>query len=166
MEADVELRDVEPEQLDAAAQVGEAAVGDARAFVRAQAPVDDVQVGLELLGPPVAVIAEPPPDEGELAAVRLVAVLLADLLRVGRELALVARDRLEELVGDRDERRRQPERGGQLADLRAIARERQRTAPASASRTVSAPAFGFPSMSPPIQVPKESGSDAPGTASR
>ena len=128
MEADVELRDVEPEQLDAAAQVGEAAVGDAPAFVRAQAPVDDVQVGLELLCPPVAVIAEPPPDEGELAAVRLVAVLLADLLRVGRELALVARDRLEELVGDRDERRRQPERGGQLADLRAIARERQRPA--------------------------------------
>ena len=28
----------------------------------------------------------------------------------------------------------------------------------SASRTVSAPAFGFPSMSPPIHVPKESGS--------
>ena len=129
MEADVELRHVEPEQLDPAAKVGETPVGDPIALVRTQAPVDHVEVRLQLLRARVAVVAEPPPDEGELAAIRLVAVLLADLLGVGRELPLVARDRLEELVGDGDERRRQPERSCQLAHLGAVGRQSQRSAP-------------------------------------
>ena len=107
MEANVELGDVEAEDLDATAQAGEPPVRDPLAAVRAQAAVDDLEVGHELVGPPVAVVPEPPPDEGELATVRLVAVLVADLLGVGRQLALVPGDRVQELLGDADERRRQ-----------------------------------------------------------
>ena len=51
--AHVELREVEAEELDAAAQRGEAAVGDPRAAVRAQAAVDHVEVG-EQSSPSVA----------------------------------------------------------------------------------------------------------------
>ena len=52
-------------------------------------------------GDGVAVVAEPPPDERELAPVRLALVLRADARGVVRELALVARDRLEQLVARR-----------------------------------------------------------------
>ena len=121
---------MEAEQLDAAAQAGQAPVGDPGAAVRAEAAVEDVEVRLQLLDPCVAVVAEAPPDEGELAAVGLVSVLLADLLGVGGQLALVAGDRLQELVGYPDERERQPERRGELANLAAVATERQRAAAA------------------------------------
>ncbi len=83
MEAGVELGDVEAEELDPPAKTGQTPVRDPAAPVRAQAAVDDVEIGLQLLDPSVALVAEPPPDEAQLAAVGLVAVLLADLLRVG-----------------------------------------------------------------------------------
>ncbi len=129
VEADVELGHVEAEELDPPAEAGKPPVGDSLSPVRAQAAVDDVEVGLELLGPPVAVVSESPPDEGELAAIRLVAVLLADLLRVGGQLPLVPGDRVEELRRDSYQRRRQAERRRQLPHLGLVAAERQRPSP-------------------------------------
>ena len=57
-----------------------------------------------------------------------------------------------------DEGRRHPPRGGKLADVapEELAHESRRQR-STASRTVAAPAFGFPSRSPPIHVPKRSG---------
>ena len=46
----VELRQVEAEHLDARPQVGEPAVGDPLPAVRAQAAVDEVEVGEQLGG--------------------------------------------------------------------------------------------------------------------
>ena len=50
VQAHVELRDVEAEQLDAPAQVGQRAVGDARAAVGAQARVHQLEVGEQRVG--------------------------------------------------------------------------------------------------------------------
>ena len=48
--AHIELREVQPEDLDAAPQRGKRAVGDASAAVRAQAPVDDGEILGEVVG--------------------------------------------------------------------------------------------------------------------
>ena len=45
VQAHVELRDVEPEQLDAPPQIGEVPVGDARPAVGTQARVHQLEVG-------------------------------------------------------------------------------------------------------------------------
>ena len=81
MHAHLDVGEVEAEELDAAAQRRERAVGDARAAVRAQAAVDDVEIGGEAV---VRAVLEAPPHEAELAPVRLVEVLVADRLGVLR----------------------------------------------------------------------------------
>jgi hypothetical protein len=48
VEANVELREMEAEQLDSPAERRQPAVGDPPGSVRAQAPVEDVEVGGEL----------------------------------------------------------------------------------------------------------------------
>ncbi len=126
--ADVELRDVEAEQLDAAAQVGELAVRDARAAVGAEARVHQLEIEQQAVGVVVGGLAgrgeqvlEAPADEAELAPVGLVEVLVADLGGEGRELALVARDRSEQLVAHRHHARRDAGRPRELAHLAAVA---------------------------------------------
>ena len=114
---------MEAEELQPSAQAGEPAVRDPLAAVGPQAALDDVEVGGELLGAPVAVVSEAPPHERELAAVGLVAVLVADALGVLGQLPLVARDRLGELVGDLDQGGREPERRRQVARLLPVAGE-------------------------------------------
>ena len=121
VQPDVELRDMEPEDLDTTPKIRQRAVGDAAAAVRAQATVDDVQVGSELVRTSVPTIAEPPPDERKLSPVRLALVLSADLRRVLRELCLVPCNRLEQFVGDGHQRARNPDRRGQRAHLDAVA---------------------------------------------
>ena len=130
--ADVELGDVEAEQLDAAAQVGERAVGDARAAVGAQARVHQLEVGEQpgrVVVGRLAVareqVLEPLADEAQLAPVGLVEVLVADLGCEGRELALVALDRAQQRVAHGHHARRDADRARELAHLDAVARERQ-----------------------------------------
>ena len=125
VEPHVEPGDVEPEELDARAQPREPAVREALAAVRAEAPVDHVEIRGELVRRGVAVVPEPPPDERELAAVRLALVLPAERRRDLGELALVARDRLAELARRADQRRREPERHRERPHLGAQARERE-----------------------------------------
>src|SRR5437899_9830270 len=125
MQADVELREVESEDLDAPTEIGETSVGDPGSPIRPEAAVDDGQIGGELVRRAVTAVSEPPPDEGELAPVGLALVLRTDQRRVVRELLLIARDRLEELVRDRGERARDPDRRGQPAHLCSIAREHE-----------------------------------------
>ena len=66
--------------------------------LRSQAAVDDGEILCEVVGGCVRVGIEPPPHEGELAPVGLVAVLVADLLGVLGKLALVALDRREQVL--------------------------------------------------------------------
>ena len=80
-------------------------------------------------------------DEAELAAVGLVEVLVADLERERRQLALVALDRAQQLVGDRDHARRDADRARELPHLDAVARERQ---PAGARRATRGRCAGRP----------------------
>ena len=77
----------------------------------------------------VAAIREPPPDERQLAPVRLGRVPRTDLGCVLAELALVARDRLVQLGVPRDERRGDAERGRELAHLAGVPRRRNRARP-------------------------------------
>ena len=115
-----------------------------------------VELGEELVGRGERVLAEPALDRGEPPPVRLVGVLLrrhvvdrADA-RIGagelgrhapgaRELAHVAPRRSRARGGGRPRARPRPSRG---------------------------PVCGFPSRSPPIQLPKRSGAGAPGTSAR
>ena len=102
----IELREVEPEQLDAAAQRGERAVGDPGAAVRTQAAVEHVEVLDEARNRRIRVVVEAPPDERQLSPVRLVEILLADRTRVLGQLPLVAGDRVQQLLVDRRQPRR------------------------------------------------------------
>ena len=95
--AHLDGREVEAEDLHTPPQRRQRAVGDARAAVRAQAAVDRVEIACEAV---VRAVLQAAPDEAQLAAVGLVEVLVADLDRVRGQLALVARDRLEQLPGD------------------------------------------------------------------
>ena len=82
VQPDVELRQMEPEELDPAAEGGQPSVGEPCAPVRPQAAVDDVEVGRKLGRRGVAARAprrrlpEAVPDERELAPVGLVALVL------------------------------------------------------------------------------------------
>ena len=94
------------------------AVGDARAAVRAEARVDELQLGRELGRGRVAVGSEAIPDRGQPPPVRLAGVLL----RV--EAGNVADRR----IGARHARRHPP-RDGELAHLAPVQRQRQRVGP-------------------------------------
>src|SRR5438105_3375118 len=82
VQPDVELREVEPEDLDAPPEIGQTAVGDPGSPIRPQAAVENGEIGGELVRRAVAAVSEPPPDEGELAPVGLAFVLRPDLGRV------------------------------------------------------------------------------------
>ncbi len=123
MQSDVEFREVEAEDLDHPLERGNAPVGDAAPAVLREAAADQAQIVQELLGLRVAVVPEPPPHEGELPAVRLELVACSDLGGVGRQLGLVARERLVELGQHVDERSCRGDLDGQRAHLRAVALE-------------------------------------------
>ena len=171
VQAHVELRDVEAEQLDAPAQVGERPVGDARAAVGAQARVHQLEVGEQLVGVGVAGLAvaleqvlEALADEAQLAAVGLVEVLVADLERERRRArarrcsiersssSLTGTMRVETPIARAS--RRAPRRGSASAP----AGGRARATPARCA----GPASGLPSWSPPTQEPKRNGAGAAG----
>ena len=128
----VQLRDVEPEQLDAAPQVGERAVGDARAAVGAKARVHQLEVGEQrgriVVGGPVIALEQalqPLADEAELAPVGLVEVLVADRASEGGELGLVVRDRAQQLLAHGHHPRRHADGAREVPHLDAVAGERQ-----------------------------------------
>ena len=125
MHAHVELREMEAEDLDAASQSGERALGDSRAAMRTKAPVEQREILREPFDRVVGVGVEPPPHERQLSPVGLVEVLVADLGRVLRQLLLVTRDRGDQLVVDSHDARRHADRGGERADLVAVARSQQ-----------------------------------------
>ena len=103
-----------------------AAVGDPRAPVRAQAPVEHGEIRRRSAAAlSYAVGVEPPPHERELAPVGLVEVLLGHLGRRLRQLALVAGDRLEQLVAHRRQPRGDAELGRERPHLVAVAAEQQ-----------------------------------------
>ena len=140
MESHVELRDVEAEQLDAPAEIGQRAVGDACAAVGAQARVHQLEIGEQRFGVGVARLGravradfEAPADEAQLAPVRLVEVLIADLGREGGQLVLVRsiERRSSSLHAAPCASRRRSAR--ELAHLDAVARQRQRRARSSHS---------------------------------
>ena len=116
---------MEAEELDSPAERGQAAVGDALAPGRPQAFVEQLEIGRELSRGAVAPVPEPPPHEAELAPVGLVAVAVAELGGVLRQLPLVARDRLEQIRGRVDYLAGDPDCTCELADLVAIRREHE-----------------------------------------
>ncbi len=133
VEAHVQLGEVESEHFGAAAQGREPAVRDPAAAVLSQATVEEVEVGPEGRGRDVARLTavldrvpEPPPDERELAPVRLVGVLAADLREVAGQRCLVRPERGLELGQDGHETARDGERPGELAHLVAVPGEDER----------------------------------------
>ncbi len=113
VDAHVERRHVQPEDLDPRAEVGESAVGDAGSAVGAKRRVDAREVAGELVRVAVLVRREPLPDPHELVAVGLVA------RRV--ELRPKLRNRADELRGHAPG-------GAELAHLlpQQVARQRPR----------------------------------------
>ena len=126
MQSYVELREVEPEDLDHPLEPRDAAVRDASAAVRVQAVANQADVGEQAIRVRVPAVTEPPPHEGQLAPVGLELVSCADLGRVERQLLCVARDRRLELVRDRDERSRRGDLDCERANLGAVAIESER----------------------------------------
>ena len=159
VQPDVELRDVEAEQLDHALEASDAAVGDAApAVARSGSRRIRRRSASSVCGVCVAVVAEPPPHERELAPVRLELVARADLVGVVRAAPLVAAQRRFELGRHGDQRARRRDLDRERAYLGAVARRaRARGARASASSIDAGPAAGLPSMSPPIHEPNASG---------
>jgi hypothetical protein len=132
MDADVQLGQVEAEELDATPQRRQPAVGHTPGAACSQACVEQVQIGREpghgrVAGPARALelVPEPPPDEAELAAIRLVEVAVGELGRIVWKLLLFAIDRSEQLGRGGDEPARDPDRAGELADLAGVGRQRQ-----------------------------------------
>src|SRR5581483_6270259 len=109
VQANVELGEVEAEELDPSPELGEAAICEPLAAVRAQAPVDQLEVGEQPGGRVVAAVAagerlpEAVPDERQLAPVRLALVRPPDPRRVRRQRPLLARDRPAQLRRDGDQ---------------------------------------------------------------
>ena len=112
MQAELERRAVEPEDVEPTPQRGEAAVGNALATVRPEAPFDDVELAGELGGRAVCVRPETLPDGGQAPTVGLGRVA------VGRQV-----DGPDGGVGF-DEGRRDPPRGRERT-ARAIARKKR-----------------------------------------
>ena len=170
--AHVELGDVEAEELDAAAQRRQPAVGDALAARGAQAAVEQARSASQLGGVGVARLVaaarasllEPRARSAvSLRAVRLVGVRSPISSREARQRRLVA-------AIERQQRPRRRRRAGRARRARARARAPRRgsgAAPASRARASASPmrsgaAVGLPSWSPPIQLPKRSGEPAVG----
>ena len=150
VQAHVELRDVKAEQLDAPAQIGQVPVGNARAAVGAQARVHQLEVGeqparvgVARLGSAVEQVVETLPDETQLAAIGLVEVLVADLGRERRELALVALDRAQQLVTHGHHARGHADGAGEPAHLDAVARQREPARAIEPLRDGVRPCFGI-----------------------
>ena len=106
VDAQVELRQVQPEDLHTAAEEGEPPVGDPLAAVRPQAGVDQVELAEQLVGRAEGVVAQSRPDRRQPPPVGLVDVLC------GRD----AR-RLSDGGIRLDDRRRHPPRAREGADL-------------------------------------------------
>ena len=125
--------------------VGEPTVGDPLAAVAAKAPLDELELRAELVGVRVVVGPEPLPDRGQPPPVRL-----ARVRSRGRSTSATAGSASTSVVDmPHDAASSRTSRAQQLA---------HEAAPRStASRTVAGPTFGFPSRSPPIQLPKRSG---------
>ena len=138
-----------PKTSRAPAQRGEAAVGDALAAVLTQARLHEVELGAQLLDVRVVVGAEPLPHRRQPPPVRLPRVRLLRQVDVGHggSASTSVRDMPHATASSRTSRR---------------SRSRTSAAPRStASRTVAGPTFGFPSRSPPIQLPNRSGAGQP-----
>ena len=136
VDADVELRELEPEELDAAPQRRQPTVRHPVCAAGPQAAVEEVEIGGEVGGRCVAgpgsrldPVPQAPPDEAELSPVRLVEVAVAELCRVLGKLARVTRDGLVELLRAGGDPVRDADRAGELPDLRRIGRERQLARP-------------------------------------
>ncbi len=102
------------------------------ASIRSRSPRNCGGVGVARLVAPDQLVVEPAVDGGQLAAVRLIPVALADLARDPRQLALVALDRLQQLRRCARQPRRHPQRAGEVARL--LAKRLQRQLPRSAER--------------------------------
>ena len=151
----VELRQVQPEDLDPAPQRRKPAVGDACAAVRPQARVEQLELGEQLVGRART--------RRRGAGARSTSVAAGTARRRSARAATSGTSPTAAI--DLDELGRDPP-----ASARARARPAASSAGASdracssAASTVSAPACGLPSRSPPIQVPKRSGERAAATA--
>ena len=126
---------MEAEDVEAPPKRGEAAVGDALAAVLAQARLQDVELGAQLLDVRVSVGAEPLPDRRQPPPVRLLGVRLLGQVDVGHRGV-----RLDQRASTCPTPRRARARR---------ARSRSRTSarrPLDRLATVAGPAFGFPSQ--------------------
>ena len=144
VEAHVERREVEAEQLDDPREARDPALREPPPAVLRKAACDRRQVGQQLLARPVAVVSEPPPHERELAAVRLAQVLRPDRGGVLGELALVPLDRPLELVGDGDQRSRRRQLRRERPDLRAVQLDRGRARAVERRSDRLGPGVGIP----------------------
>ena len=153
VEPEVERRPGEAEDVEAPPQRGEAAVGDPRAAVVAEARLDEVELGTQRPRPTGRRRRRAAPRSTSAAAGTAPSGCAPPAGRRRRR-----RRRRRRACSTCPRRRRaRGRRGGE-------ARGRAPTPRSTASRTVSAPAFGFPSRSPPIHVPNRSG--VPGRRSR
>ena len=133
VDADVELREVKAEELDATAKRGEPPVCHTRPPPLSQAAVDHVEVGGKLggrlvagLDGPLDRVAESPPHEAELAAIRLVEIPAPELLGVRGQGPLVALDRGGELPGNANDVARDPRGLRKRSHFRRIGLEHER----------------------------------------
>ena len=124
--AHVELREVQAEDLDAAAQRGERTICDPRTTVGAEAAIEQLEISGEVLHRFVRVGVETSPHERELPAIRLVDVLISDLGGVGRHVELVTLDRLMEIRINGLQKRRDADRSRKLAYLVSIPEAKER----------------------------------------
>ena len=117
---------MEAEDLDHPLEPRDAAVGDASAAVRGEAPPDQAKIVEQRSRGLVAVVAEPPPHERQLSAIRLERVARSHLGCVARQLLRIARQRALELLRDVDERPRSRNLDGERTYLVAITTDGQR----------------------------------------
>ena len=121
MQPQVELRDVEAEDLDHPLESRDSTVGDPATAVRREALADRTQVVEQVGRAGIGVVAEPPPHERELPAIRLELVARADLRRVFGQRFLVACERRLELVRHAHERTGRGDLDRERAHLVAVA---------------------------------------------
>ena len=127
MEPHVELGEMEAEDLDPPSKRCKAPGRDACAPVGLEAAREHVQIREQLGRTVVPVVTESPPDERELASIRLELAAPPDRPCVVGQLELVARDRLVQLGRHLHERAMHRERDRKLAHIAAIAPERKLT---------------------------------------
>ncbi len=124
----VHLGDVEAEDLDPAAQRREAAVGDAVAPMGAQAVVDEVEVGAELVGRRVGVRSvggqrapQAVPHHPQLPAIRLLVERRPDVCVDFRHLRRVGFRRRQQRLVHVDDRTRHAQRPGERVEFVEVA---------------------------------------------